>query len=135
MVEFKAVISDPRDGKSYNKVIAGQHANSLIGKRIDETVDGIFVELPGYKLVLTGGSDKDGTPMRGDLPGPRRKRLLIAESTGFHPKDNGVRRRKMLRGNTVSPDTVQLNFRISAFGPRKLDELLAAGGEGEEKKE
>ena len=60
MVEFKAVINDVKTGKSYQMDVSGHHANSLIGKKIGDVVDGIFVSLPGYKLTISGGSDKDG---------------------------------------------------------------------------
>ncbi len=102
----------------------GHHANSLIGKRIGDEVDGIFVSLPGYKLVVTGGSDKDGFPMRKDVPGPRRRKVLISEGVGFHPKDKGVRKRKTLRGNTISPDTVQVNMKITVHGSKSIEDLL-----------
>jgi small subunit ribosomal protein S6e len=51
MVEFKAVINDGKDGKSYQVPVTGHHANSLIGKKIGDVVDGIFVGLPGRSLV------------------------------------------------------------------------------------
>ena len=54
MVEFKAVINDVKTGKSYQVAVAGHHANSLIGKKIGDVVDGIFVSLPGYKLTIAG---------------------------------------------------------------------------------
>src|SRR5207245_648479 len=69
MAEFKAVIADPKSGKAYKKDITGHYANALIGKKIGEDLDGLYVGLPGYKLQITGGSDKDGFPMRSDLPG------------------------------------------------------------------
>ena len=47
MVEFKAVINDVKTGKSYQATVAGHHANSLIGRKIGDVVDGIFVSLPG----------------------------------------------------------------------------------------
>ena len=97
MVEFKANISDPKSGKTFQTVVSGHYANSLVGKKIGEEFDGIFVSLPGFKLILTGGSDKDGFPMRPDLTGQRRKKVLVAKSLGFNPKDKGVRRRKTFR--------------------------------------
>ena len=48
MVEFKVVVNDIQTGKSYNISVSGHHANSLIGKKINDEVDGIFVSLPGY---------------------------------------------------------------------------------------
>lgn len=124
MVEFKAVINDVKAGKSYQVTVSGHHANSLIGKKIGDVVDGIFVSLPGYKLTISGGSDKDGFPMRDDLPGIRRKNILLTDSTGFNAPENGMRRRKLVRGNTVSPDTTQINMVISAAGSKTVEELL-----------
>ncbi len=124
MVEFRANISDPKTGKSYQKEVSGNQANAILGKKIGDRIDGIFMDMPGYKLEITGGSDKDGFPMRKDLPGPRRKKLLISKGLGFAPHMKGERRRKNMRGNTVSPDTVQLNMQITARGPRSAEELL-----------
>ncbi len=125
MAEFKVVINDVKTGKSYQREIKDQYANSLIGKKIGEVVDGIFVGLPGYKLVITGGSDYTGTPMRKSLPGPRRKRILVSGGVGFHPKMPGQRRRKTLRGNTISPEIVQINMKISSYGPKSIEDLFA----------
>jgi len=124
MVQFTAVISDPKTGKSYQATVAGHHANSLIGKKIGDEFDGIFVGLPGYKLVVRGGSDKDGFPMRRDLPGPRRRAVLVSKSTGFNPGVKGIRRRRNFRGNTISPEIIQINLRISAHGSKPLEDAF-----------
>jgi len=122
MAEFKAVIADPKVGKSYKRDIAGHHANSLVGRKVGEEIDGLFVGLPGYKLQITGGSDKDGFPMRPDLPGPRKRRVLLAGGVGFHPRRPGVRKKKMVRGNTISPETHQLNLKITIRGPKSIED-------------
>ncbi|MFP4171212.1 MAG: 30S ribosomal protein S6e [Methanomassiliicoccales archaeon] len=124
MVEFKAVIND-NDGRAHQVTVEGHHANSLIGKRVGEVVDGIFVGLPGYKLKITGGSDRDGFPMRSDIPGPKRRKVLLSGGVGFHPREGGQRRRKTIRGNTVSPDTSQLNMTIDQAGSKSIDDLLS----------
>jgi small subunit ribosomal protein S6e len=142
MVEFKANIADPRTGKTFQTVVSGHHANSLIGKVIGDEFDGIFVGLPGYKLVLTGGSDKQGFPMRKDLQGTLRKKVLVAKSTGYRAKlkqkkkkpvntepgrwnmMEGVRKRKSFRGNTISPEIMQINMRITSHGPKAIEEML-----------
>lgn len=124
MVEFKAVISDPKNGKTYTRTIAGHYASALVGKKIGDDVDGLFLSLPGYKLKITGGSDKDGFPMRRDLPGPRRRPVLVSGGTGFHPKRRGLRRRKNLRGNTISADILQLNLKISQRGPKSIEDAF-----------
>jgi small subunit ribosomal protein S6e len=124
MVEFKAVINDVKMGKSYQVPVTGHHANSLIGKKIGDVVDGIFVGLPGYKLSITGGSDKDGFPMRKDLPGVKRRRILITKGIGFQATEQGLRLRKSIRGNTISPEVAQLNLKITQFGSKPVDELI-----------
>src|SRR3989475_6518033 len=121
MAGVKAVIADPKTGKAYKKDITGHYANALIGKKIGEDLDGLYVGLPGYKLQITGGSDKDGFPMRTDLPGPRRKRLLLSGGVGFPPVRPGMREKKTGRGNTVAPDILQLNLRIVVRGPKAIE--------------
>ncbi|HEC89894.1 MAG TPA: 30S ribosomal protein S6e, partial [Thermoplasmatales archaeon] len=93
MVEFKVVVNDVKTGKSHSIQVSGHHANSLIGKKVGDEVDGIFVSLPGYKLEITGGTDKDGFPIRSDLPGMRRRRLLLTKSQGFKPTEKGLRKK------------------------------------------
>ena len=38
-----------------------------------------------------------------------KKRVLLSGPPGFHPKEKGERRRKMIRGNTITEDIVQIN--------------------------
>ena len=125
MVDFKAIINDVKTGKSYNVAVSGHHANSLIGKNVGEVIDGIFVGLPGYKLKITGGSDSNGTPMRKDLPGNKRRMLLMSESLGFHEKYPGQRRRVAIRGCTISSEIVQINMAVSEYGPKSIEDTMA----------
>jgi small subunit ribosomal protein S6e len=125
MAEFKAVIADPKSGRTYKRDIAGQFANALVGRKLGEEIDGLFVGLPGYKLTIAGGSDKDGFPMRKDLPGPRRRRVLLSGGVGFHPQRKGIRKKKTVRGNTISPDTLQLNLKITVRGPKSIDDTFS----------
>ncbi|TLZ60073.1 MAG: 30S ribosomal protein S6e [Methanobacteriota archaeon] len=124
MAEFKAVIADSKSGKTYKRDITGQFANALVGRKLGEEIDGLFVGLPGYKLAITGGSDKDGFPMRGDVPGPRRRRILLSGGVGFHSPRNGMRKKKTVRGNTISPDTLQLNLKITVRGPKSIEDAF-----------
>ncbi|MEM3341276.1 MAG: 30S ribosomal protein S6e, partial [Thermoplasmata archaeon] len=112
--------------KSYKVTIAGHHANSLIGKQIGDEFDGIFVGLPGYKLKITGGSDKDGFPMRQDIKGPRRVKILTAEGHGFHPSHHGQKDRKNMRGNQISAEIVQINMKITSYGSKNIADLLTS---------
>ena len=136
MVEFIAVIADPKTGKCYQSQISGHHANSLIGKKIGDEFDGIFVNLPGYKLVVTGGTDKAGFAMRRNAEGGRLREVLTAESTGFRSRSRhknkhkplrhevGLRKRVNIRGNTISPEISQINMSISSHGSKPIDDLL-----------
>ena len=136
MVDFKVIVNDTKKGKSYQIPVTGHHANSLVGKKIGDEVDGIFISLPGYKLVITGGTDKNGFPMRKDLSGTFRRRLLLSEGSGCHPTEHGKRVKKSVRGNTVSQDTVQINMKVTKFSSKPIDQLVTAKEEkgAEEKK-
>jgi small subunit ribosomal protein S6e len=140
MVEFNVVVNDTKNGKSYKVSVSGHHANSLVGKKIGDEVDGIFISLPGYKLQITGGSDKDGFVMRKDLPSSVRKRLLLSAGVGFKSKENGLRRKKMVRGNTVTQDITQINMKVIKHGSKPIPDFLSSqnktsSDEGTEKTE
>jgi len=135
MVEFKIVVNDTKTGKSHNILVGGHHANSLIGKKINDEVDGIFVSLPGYKLQITGGTDKNGFPMRKDLSGTTRRRLLLSESLGFKPKDSGVRKKKSVRGNTINQEVVQINMKVVKHSSRPIEDIIKVEEKKEEVKE
>jgi small subunit ribosomal protein S6e len=125
MADFKTIVNDVKTGKSYNVAVSGHHANSLIGKSIGEVVDGIFVGLPGYKLRITGGSDGNGTPMRKDLPGSKKRKLLLSDGLGFHEVYPGERKRTAVRGATISAEIVQINMAIEEYGPKSVEESFA----------
>ena len=106
---FRIVISEPKTRKSYQKDI---DIPSLIGMKVGDSFDGSLIGLSGFKLQITGGSDKDGFPMRADLPGPIRKKVLLSGPPGFHPLQKGMRKRKYVRGNVISQDIIQVNCKI-----------------------
>ena len=109
MPEFKVVVSDPTTRKSKQVEVKGEEAQRLIGLKIGDVFDGEIVGLPGKKLKITGGSDRSGFPMRPDLPGGAKRRILISQPPGFHPREKGERRRKTVRGNTITEEIVQIN--------------------------
>lgn len=148
--EFIAVVNDTdpkNDGKSYSAKIIGNNHAQVLGKRIGDIIDGLFVttegeqNLGGYKLEITGGSDKTGTPMRKDLDGGSRQSILVTRSTGYkgikknikkkkgggveiRTKPEGMRKRRTFRGNTVTQDTRQINLKVVEHGKKKLDEIF-----------
>lgn len=131
MANFKIVISDPKARKAYQKEI-DQGASGLVGKKIGDRFSGNHLGLAGYELEVTGGSDKEGFPMRRDVEGPGRKKILLSHGPGFHPKSKGRRKRKSIRGNTISPQISQINAKVATYGTKSIDELLGVKKEHKE---
>jgi small subunit ribosomal protein S6e len=119
---FKLVISEGIE--SHQMEVEATHSKKLIGLKIGDEFDASQVGLEGYTLKLTGGSDKNGFPMKRDVEGPRRIKSLLSGGIGFKPKIKGQRRRKTVRGNTVSDDIVQINTIVAKKGKKSIDELL-----------
>jgi small subunit ribosomal protein S6e len=122
---MQIVISDSKTGKAYKMEGKDAEANALfIGKRIGNVVDADILGLGGYALEITGGSDKQGMPMRKDVAGTARKRILITDPPGYQPKEQGKRRRKSVRGNEISTEILQINLIVKEYGKKSLAELL-----------
>ncbi len=105
-------ISDPETGATKKVEIDEDRMRVLIGRRIGEIIDGAVAGMPGYKLQLTGGCDKDGFPMRPDIHGGVKVRILLSDGPGYRPRRKGERRKKTVRGNTITPETTFLNLKI-----------------------
>lgn len=90
-------------------MVSGDNARRLIGLKIGDVFDGAIVGKEGIKLRITGGSGISGEPMRPDLPGGAKRRLLLSGPPGFHPREKGERRRKLVRGNVITEEVVQIN--------------------------
>jgi len=112
MAKFKVIVSDPAERKSKVVELEGARAVPLIGRRLGDTVDGSVVGMSGMKLQIRGGSDKDGFPMRPNIHGGVRVNVILSKSVGFHPKHEGERQRKTLRGNVITEEIVQVNMKV-----------------------
>ncbi len=141
-MEIKLVIGDPKSKKSYQATILAADAEKLAGKKIGDKLHGELVNLPGYELEITGGSDNAGFPMRRDIHGGRRARVLLTEGIGFSNikirkktkkkkgelkikyKIKGRRKRRTIRGNTISVDTAQVNTKLVKEGEEAISKLL-----------
>lgn len=121
---FKIVISDPKTRKAYQYEIEKEKASFLIGKKIGDEVDLSLIGLPGYVVKITGGTDKDGFPMHPNYEGTVKKRVILSSPPGFHPEKKGERRKKMIRGNTISIDITQINVKVVKDGEKSLEELI-----------
>jgi len=134
MAKFKIVLSDPETGKAQKIELEEAKAVPLIGRKIGEIIDGTILGLSGYKIQITGGTDKDGFPMRPDIHGGVRRRVIVGSGPGFKPKRKGERRRKMLRGNVITEEIVQINMKI-VEKPKMKPKKERAEEKKEEKKE
>ena len=117
MVSFKLVLSDPKTGKSEASEIKDAQAQPLIGRRIGEVIDGATIGLTG-KMMITGGSDKAGFPMRADTLGGGKNYILLTEGVGYKSKEEGAKKRKLVRGNTITEETYQVNAKRVEESPK-----------------
>jgi len=121
---MRIVVADPKTGKTYQKEIAKEMENSVVGKKIGDQLDGNIIGLAGYTLEFTGGSDKSGFPMREDVQGQRKVHSLLSDGPGFNPTRKGERKRKLIRGNTYSNETMQVNMKIINGQGQPLDQIF-----------
>ncbi len=124
MASFKFVIANPKTRKSYNLEVDQSKAAGLVGKKIGDKFNGDLIGLPGYEIKITGGTDKDGFPMHPQLHGMGRKKIVLSHPPGFHPKRAGMRKRKMVAGNTISKNIVQVNCKVIKEGSKSLPALM-----------
>ncbi|MFC4548840.1 MULTISPECIES: 30S ribosomal protein S6e [Halorussus] len=132
MADFQVVVADPDSGATHQRDVDGQDANRFLGRSIGEEVDGGAVGLDGYTVEITGGSDKAGRPMRGDVAGPNLKEVLLEGGVGYEPSRDGERKRITVRGGEVSEEVAQLNVKIAERGDTSVEELLGEGGDEED---
>ncbi|MBI2137726.1 30S ribosomal protein S6e [Candidatus Woesearchaeota archaeon] len=116
MASFKIVISSPESGLSVQREIKDDAAKGFLGLKIGDAVKGELVDLQGYEFVLTGGSDFCGFPMRRDVVGVGRRKILAYEGVGVKRGERGMLQRKTVCGNTVHAKTAQVNLKVIKGG-------------------
>jgi len=134
MVEFKLCINDPKSGKSYTKTISGEETHAFKAKKIKSKVIGNTFGFKNYEFEITGGSDNAGFPMRYDLNAQGRRKILLSSGPCVKIKRKGMRKRKTVRGNIITPVISQINLKILKVGDKKLIEIFPPK-EGEKKAE
>ena len=115
MANLKLTISDIK-GKSISKELKDSDVNPLLGLQLGNETDASIVGLTG-KLKLTGGSDKSGVPMRNDVHGAARKQVLLSRGVGLQDAESGQRKRKLMRGNSISEEIYQVNCKFDGELP------------------
>ena len=124
MAEFKLVISDPQTKKAYQIELKSPDADRLIGKKLGDIIKGEAINLAGFEFKITGGSDKQGFPMRVDVMGTKRIKTLLSKGPGIKPKLKGERKRKSVRGNQIADDIAQINMKVVKSGKKPLAVVL-----------
>lgn len=119
MAQFKIVIGT-KAGKSLQREVKEPESNVFIGKHISEVVKGDSFGFSGYEFEITGGSDDAGFPMRKDVQGSVRKKILAVQGVGIRKKNKGQKQRKTVFGNTISAKIVQINLKVVKEGAEPL---------------
>lgn len=119
----KIVICDPKTGKSHQIEFEPSKMGGIIGKKIGDEIEGGFIGLAGYKLKISGGTDKQGFPMRPGIHKTGRSSVLLKGGQGCAKAKDGVRRRKTVAGEIVTEELEQLNVMVLKEGKTPLDAL------------
>jgi small subunit ribosomal protein S6e len=127
LATFKLNISDKK-GKTITKEVKEKEAGPFLGLTVGAELDAALIGEAG-KLKITGGSDKSGVPLRGDIHGGARKYILLSQGVGLRDAEKGQRIRKLVRGNTITEEVYQLNCFYD--GELKVEEKPADGQEKE----
>ncbi len=109
-------------GKGLSKLIEiDEKKFRFEGMKIGDTIKGGLVGFPNYEFQITGGSDSSGFPMRKDVHGPVKKKILVSKrGIGYKPKRKGQKRRKTVRGNEISYDMTLINLMVIKYGEVEL---------------
>lgn len=127
MAKVKLNIGNPKTKNTVSKDL--EDIEVLVGKRIGDEIKGDTIGFDGYTFLITGGSDHSGFPMRKDVQGSSRRKVLITGGVGLRKNKKGNRRRRTVAGNTIYEKTAQVNLKVLKQGKKPLVE------EKEEEKE
>lgn len=142
---FKINISE-KSGKTYK---LESEAEELIDKVLHDKVLGkeLLPDLEGYELEITGASDKAGFTAMENVEGIGLKKVLLGYGKAMHrrpkregkkkvsnPRPKGLRMRKTVRGQVISPEIIQINLKVLTEGTKKLEEIFSEQNKKEEEK-
>ena len=113
MPKYMIIVSNPKTRKAEAKVVEGNQAVPFLGRKINEVMNGSIIGFPSNDIIITGGSDRDGFPMRWDVHGGVKTKILLHDGPGFKPSRKGERKRKTVRGNIITDDIVQINVKVT----------------------
>jgi len=151
MTELKFAVGNPGTKKTYKVEKKDSDAQAFFGMKVGQEFNGELLGLNGYKLKITGGSDHSGFPMRAEIEGSAKKKILLRTGDiGFRKRRYhnvssaegakkklkqtypGERRRKSIRGNIISEETGQINCKVISAGKETPEKLLGLEIQSEE---
>ncbi len=128
-----------KNGKTVKFSLDEENREKFYGLKIGDEFSGELLsqDYSDYKLKITGGTDEDGIPMRFDLEGTERRRILFGSKTiGFRAKKiknpnaaerkmvnlrKGTRLKKLVRGSEIFDDIVQINTQVIEEGSKPME--------------
>lgn len=123
-IVYKLNISGGKEGpgKGLSKLIEiDEKKFRFEGMKIGDTINGGLIGFPNYEFSIMGGSDSSGFPMRKDVHGPVKKKILVSKrGIGYKPRRVGEKRRKTVRGNEVTYDMTLINLMVTKYGEAEL---------------
>lgn len=106
------------EGKA--KTVELADTKKVQGLSIGDTFKGELVDLSGYEFQITGGADNAGFPMRNDVEGSQRRRILAVQGIGVKKEAKGIKQKKTVAGRTVGATTSMLNVKVAKKGKEDL---------------
>jgi len=109
-------------GKGLSKLVQiDENKFRFDGMKIGDIIKGGLIGFPNYEFEITGGSDASGFPIRKDVHGPVKKKILVSKrATGYKPTRKGQKRRKTVRGNEITHDITLINLKVKKYGEVEL---------------
>ena len=123
-IVYKLNISGGKEGpgKGLSKLVEiDEKKFRFEGMKVGDIIKGGLIGFPNYEFQITGGSDLSGFPMRKDVHGPVKKRILVSKrGIGYKPLRKGEKRRRTVRGNEVTFDMTLINLKVVKYGEAEL---------------
>ena len=109
-------------GKGLSKLIEiDEKKFRFDGMKIGEIIKGGLIGFANYEFEITGGSDSSGFPMRKDVHGPVKKRILVSKrGIGYKPRRKGEKRKRTVRGNEITHNMTLINMKVVKYGEAEL---------------
>ena len=123
-IVYKLNISSGTEGpgKGLSKLIEiDEKKFRFEGMKIGEIIKGGLIGFANYEFEITGGSDSSGFPMRKDVHGPVKKRILVSKrGIGYKPQRKGEKRKRTVRGNEITHNMTLINMKVVKYGEAEL---------------